>query len=104
MHTKNLFVNDDGSTLGTTNQDQEYRCIGVAYGWNEKPEYDEKGELITRLTSNDEARANAKLWAAADDLATALQGLIAGMTFLHGDKAETALKEARAALAKAGIA
>ncbi|HWT40993.1 MAG TPA: hypothetical protein VN081_07070 [Dongiaceae bacterium] len=97
MHTKNLFVADDGSTLGTA--DQGYRCIGVAYGWNEQPKYDEKGELINRLTSTDEAKANAKLWAAAADLAEALQGVLR-----VADRQTDEFDAARAALAKAGIA
>jgi hypothetical protein len=74
MHTKNLFVADDGSTLCVV--DPKYRCIGSAYGFNEEPQYDEKGELLNRLTSNDEARANAKLWAAAADLAAALAAIL----------------------------
>ena len=70
-HTRNLSVADDGSTLYVASP--EHRCIGTAYGWNETPEYDADGKLINRLTSNDEARANARLWAAADDLAEALR-------------------------------
>lgn len=106
MHTKNLFVSEDGSTLGTA--DQGYRCIGVAYGWNEQPQYDEKGELVNRLTSTDEAKANAKLWAAAADLAEALTKIIkyadsepdGGVTVeMH----RANIERARAALAKAGV-
>jgi hypothetical protein len=97
MHTKNLFVADDGSTLCVV--DPKYRCIGSAYGFNEEPQYDEKGELLNRLTSNDEARANAKLWAAAADLAEALQGVLR-----VADRKTDEFDAARAALEKAGIA
>lgn len=68
-HTRNLSVDEGGATLYCAASDKsEYRCIGAAYGWNEDPEYDADRKLLNKLTSNDEALANARLWSAASDL------------------------------------
>lgn len=103
-HTVGLSLH--GSTLVVqSTDDTEFRCMGIAYGWNEEPIY-EAGKLINKLTPTDEALANAKLWAGASDLMKALATLLAQVDGACGTALPiTAFKgardEARAALAKA---
>lgn len=66
MHTKNLRA--IGASIHTDDE-----CIGVAYGWDREFKYDAEGKLANSPESTGEALANAKLWAAADDMVAALK-------------------------------
>lgn len=101
-YTRNLSVEEGGATLyAISPETSEYRCMGVAYGWNEEPVYDADRKLINALTSNDEARANAKLWAAAPELLEALQmaAQSAGFQYMTHETREVI----EAAIAKATV-
>lgn len=96
-HTRNLSVGEGGATLlFVSPETSEYRCIGTAYGWNEEPVYDDDGKLTNDLTPTDEAKANARLWAAAPNLLDALQGVLRVAA-----RATDEFDAARAAISKA---
>lgn len=119
-HTTGLSTHGQTIVVART-ETVEFRCIGVAYGWNEEPIYDQAGKMTNNLTPTEEALANAKLWSTAPDLVKALQcaqklldkdityvGATAVLPFESHDQAINHVGEARrvivAALAKAGAA
>ena len=79
MHTKNLRV-VHGNGIGT-GEGSDYRSIGTAYGWNEEFIYDAEKNLINSPTASDEALANARLWAAAPDMLSALRRAVLALAF-----------------------
>ena len=94
MHTKNLRV-VHGNGIGT-GEGSDYRSIGTAYGWSEEFIYDAEKNLINSPSASDEALANTRLWSAAPELLTALEGVLR-----VADRQTDEFDAARAAIAKA---